>query len=50
MVSSRALCAVVRKLKMKKDERIVSAAGAAREERRSGDRTALSLFYRAFDP
>jgi hypothetical protein len=35
-------------LKGRKGRTNVSAAGAAREERRSGDRTALLLFYRAF--
>src|SRR5215472_17740786 len=48
MMVSPTLCAVTCEWKGRKRRTNVSAAGAAREERRSGDRTALLLFYRAF--
>jgi len=48
-VLSRARCAVKFEFLRKNDRRIVSAAGAAREENRSEDRTALLLFYRDFN-
>ena len=45
---SHALCAVIDELEREKKRTNRIGGGAAREERRSGDRTALALFYRAF--